>query len=109
MKVTYAERMATYKVALRKNGLETQLVKAIEEMSELTKEICKIKCGQGSHAALADEIADVTIMLEQLKLFFDIRDLVDDHVDMKIHRLQERIGMVKIPDGSWEIEKKQRF
>lgn len=47
-KVTYDERVATYKVALRKNGLETQSLKAVEEMSELIKEICKMGCGEGS-------------------------------------------------------------
>lgn len=95
-KVTYDERVATYKVALRKNGLDTQSLKAVEEMSELIKEICKMGCGEGSQLALADEIADVTIMLEQLKLFYHVHDIVDEHVDMKIRRLQGKLGMREV-------------
>lgn len=95
--ITYAERKVTYNEALRKNGLETQMRKAVEEMSELTKEICKIGSGEGSAVALADEIADVTIMLEQMALFFDVNDTVDEHMDMKIRRLQDRVGMREVP------------
>lgn len=96
-KITYAERVATYKVALRKNGLDAQALKAVEEMSELTKEICKLGCGEGSQLALADEIADVTIMLEQLKLFYKVHDIVDEHIAMKIRRLQGKLGMQEVP------------
>lgn len=96
-KITYAERKVTYNAALRKNGLETQMRKAVEEMSELTKEICKIGSGEGSAVALADEIADVTIMLEQMALFFGVNDTVDEHMDMKIRRLQDRVGMREVP------------
>ena len=95
--ITYAERKVTYNAALRKNGLETQMRKAVEEMSELIKEICKIGSGEGSTVALADEIADVTIMLEQLKLFYHVHDIVDEHVDMKIRRLQGKLGMREVP------------
>ena len=95
--ITYAERKVTYNAALRKNGLETQMRKAVEEMIEHAKEICKIGSGEGSTVALADEIADVTIMLEQMALFFGVNDVVDKHVDMKIRRLQERIGMREVP------------
>ena len=95
--ITYAERKVTYNAALRKNGLETQMRKAVEEMSELTKEICKIGSGEGSAVALADEIADVTIMLEQMALFFGVNDTVDEHMDMKIRRLQDRVGMREVP------------
>lgn len=91
--ITYAERKATYKAALRKYGVDTQVMVAVEEMSELTKEICKLYRGQGGMAELADEIADVTIMLEQLKEIYHIKEVVEDHIDMKIRRLQDRIGM----------------
>lgn len=92
-RTTDQERRYTYKVALEKYGLTAQDMMAIEEMSELTKEICKVFRGKGNLEALADEIADVTIMLEQLQLFYDLEQSVQDHVDMKIRRLQNRLGM----------------
>ena len=91
-KVTYEERRAAYEAAEQAWGVDAQLTMAVEEMSELTKEICKMKRGKVDFEALADEIADVTIMLEQLKLFFALDDMVCEHMDMKIRRLQDRLG-----------------
>lgn len=95
--VSFEERKATYRAALRKWGLDAQVMMAVEEMSELTKEICKIFRGKGSLDDLADEVADVLITLEQLKMIYDIGDQVDKHMDLKIRRLQDRLGMREVP------------
>lgn len=95
-KVTYAERKATYKVALRKNGTDAQVMIAVEEMSELTKEICKMYRGKRPLDDLADEIADVLITMEQLQLIFDLGDLVDNRIAYKIQRLQKDLGMLEV-------------
>ena len=58
----------------------------IEEMSELTKEICKIKRGKGNYMNLVEEIADVEIMLEQLKMICQIR--TNDIHGMKYQKLE---------------------
>lgn len=50
---------------------------AIEEMSELTKELTKAIRGQEYKEAIAEEIADVRIMLEQLELIFDCKKNVN--------------------------------
>lgn len=97
--VTYEERRATYEVALQRWGEQAQTMMAIEEMSELTKEICKIGRGKADMEALADEIADVTIMLEQLRLIYDINDAVCRHMDMKVLRLQGRLGLDPVCGG----------
>lgn len=59
-------------------GTHAQVDMAIEEMSELTKALCKERrcgLGQGSraqaHANIIEEIADVIIMLAQLLIIFD--------------------------------------
>ena len=65
-KINYEDRKTVYQAALNKWGVDLQTMMAVEEMSELTKEICKIKRGKIDLDAMADEIADVTIMLEQL-------------------------------------------
>lgn len=91
-KINYEDRKKIYQAALRKWGADLQTMMAVEEMSELTKEICKIKRGKIDLDALADEIADVTIMLEQLREIYGLNDAVCDHMDAKILRLQNRVG-----------------
>ena len=91
-KINYEDRKNVYQAALRKWGVGLQTMMAVEEMSELTKEICKIKRGKIDLDALADEIADVTIMLEQLREIYGLNDAVCDHMDAKILRLQSRVG-----------------
>lgn len=91
-KINYEDRKKVYQAALNKWGVDLQTMIAVEEMSELTKEICKIKRGKMDLDALADEIADVTIMLEQLREIYGLNDAVCDHMDAKILRLQSRVG-----------------
>ena len=89
--ISYEERKAVYETAIETWGMESQVWMALEEMSELTKEICKARRGKNDPDALADEIADVTIMLEQLQLMFDLNGLVCQHMDFKIARLRKRL------------------
>lgn len=91
-KINYEDQKKVYQAALNKWGVDLQTMMAVEEMSELTKEICKIKRGKMDLDALADEIADVTIMLEQLREIYGLNDAVCDHMDAKILRLQSRVG-----------------
>lgn len=81
------------KEALQRWGVNTQMVIAIEECSELTHEITKYLRGRPSN--LAEEIADVKIMLRQLE-FVAGEDNVAHYVDEKIYRLQERLGRTDI-------------
>ena len=89
--IGYEERKAVYKDAIADYGIHAQSWMVIEEMSELSKELCKMQRGKGSVEDLADEIADVTIMLEQLRLMYDINDTVCRHMDYKIRRLRSRL------------------
>ena len=82
----------TYAEAVRAYGKQSQLVMAMEEMSELTKELSKNLRGADNAKALAEEIADVEIMLEQLKLMFNIRDEVTQQRTVKLQRLDNRIS-----------------
>ena len=81
----------TYVEAVRAYGKQSQLVMAMEEMSELTKELSKNLRGADNFKALAEEIADVEIMLEQLKVIFRNRALGDRIRANKLVRLSDRI------------------
>ena len=80
--------------AVSKYGDTLQLVVAIEEMAELTKELCKsIRTSILDRVAgVTEETADVEIMLEQLKLIYGNRTEVDVMRDQKLQRLQRRIN-----------------
>lgn len=72
-------------------GEEPQLIICMEEMAELTKELTKHLRGRDNLPQIAEEVADVEIMLEQVKLLFDLRDAVADAKEAKLLRLRERI------------------
>lgn len=72
---------------------------AIEEMSELTKEICKTFRGVYNEENLVDEIADVEIMLEQLKQIHDLNAKVYKRKEHKKKRLEKRLDEVLVKEG----------
>lgn len=90
-KINYEERAKVYTDALETFGATAQLVVALEEMSEVQKEICKTLRGNGSILHLAEEVADATIMLEQVRQIFGINEEVCKAMDGKVARLQQRI------------------
>lgn len=92
-RIGYEDRKRVYGKALCAYGMEKQLTVAIEEMSELTKEICKLFRGQQNTEAIAEEAADVTIMMEQIRYILNINNEVCTMMDMKIERLAERLDM----------------
>ena len=77
--------------ALRKWGQALQLTVAIEELSELQKEICKNIRGFNNQFNIAEEIADCEIMLDQLKTIFDCHGETGRHVSEKLERLELRL------------------
>ena len=78
------------------NGISKQLDVAIEELSELIQAICKIKRRDSlfneSFAVkgnLAEKMADVEIILAELKLLFDNEDNVKEWKNYKLDRLEK--------------------
>ena len=90
-KIPYESRCGVYNDALIAYGDQTQLTKAVEELAECQKEICKILLGGENFDHLAEEVADATIMLEQIRLMFNINDRVCEYMDSKVMRLAENI------------------
>lgn len=81
-------------------GKKTQTIVAIEELSELIKELTKTLRGEMNIDHLTEEIADVEIMLLQIKAMYDISfsDL-DKHTAQKVERLKERIRGARQGNG----------
>lgn len=88
---SWSPRMTTseiYKRLREQNGDTAQLVVAIEELSELIKEITKCLRNKGNIDHLAEEVADVEIMVEQVKLIFNVQDKVEAARQIKLQRLE---------------------
>lgn len=80
-------------------GTDSQIDKTIEEMAELTKALLKLRFFYRNKSAsnkkdvllcdVAEEIADVKIMIEQLEIIFGrYISLIDNFYDAKIKRLE---------------------
>lgn len=84
---------ATLNRAIETYGKDMQLNVAIEEFSELVKEICKNKRGRNNIEGIIEEIADCYIMLEQMEIIFGIGStVIDEAKAKKIARLEKRLA-----------------
>lgn len=85
------EQMETLNLAITTFGDEAQENVAVEECAELIKAICN-KHRNRLHN-IAEEIADVEIMLEQLKIinkcFYDTAKIKNDKIERLYHRLMQ--------------------
>lgn len=92
------EQHAIMTHAIRSWGTHQQVIKAVEEMAELQKNLCKwlnlgVKIRGGSldagelNEAIREEMADVHIMLYQLRCIFGDRYL-NIYVEDKLRRLK---------------------
>lgn len=80
-----------YTAAVKKYGIEPQLIVCMEEMAELAKEISKNIRGAKNISNISEEIADVEIMLEQLRVIYGNRSEVDIIKAEKLLRLSKRL------------------
>ena len=80
-----------FKELIDKYG-DKQVIVAIEELSELQKELCKYLRGNVNIENITEELADVQIMIEQMQMLFNIDsyDLVRK-MDEKVLRTKERL------------------
>lgn len=86
------DELAVLQRALDTYGSALQIVVMMEEMSELQKELCKYLRGKySSPSSIAEEVADVEIMLEQMKMLFCCADDVSAVHRRKVERLKERL------------------
>ena len=73
-------------------GVKNQSIVCIEELSEFQKELCKMLRGEGDLDKLIEELADVEIMLFQVKSLYDIDEVkVEAYQLVKTQRQLARI------------------
>lgn len=85
-------------------GIYWQMVKAVEEMAELQKELCKKIIGvsidsRGSTnnlSKIAEEIAGVRIMLEQVEKYYKLEKEIETIQEKKLKRLAIKLEAWKV-------------
>ena len=93
-----------YVKAIEKWGIKPQMMMAIEEMSELIKEITKWFRYEGrvDRQNIIQEVADVRIMLEQIECALGIEIHVQVAREQKLERLKERLNNPSLTGGRKE-------
>ena len=85
---TKDEEIVICNKAINSYGNASQKIKAIEEMGELIQAISKsLLDGENN---VEEEIADVEIMLTQLKIMYSLND-IENWRNYKLNRLKERV------------------
>lgn len=75
-------------------GKELQLVVAVEELAELQQAITKlIRKPESSVENLKEEIADVTIMVEQLMIIFNLN--LDEICNIALSKIERLKGIME--------------
>jgi dGTP triphosphohydrolase len=100
-----------FNAAINKFGAFSQTVKAVEEFAELQKVLCKIAFNSVNNNNsieelrqlldnLVEEMADCYVMLDQLKIIYDVKDIDIQAIrDFKVERLKEEIEDDKDKDN----------
>jgi NTP pyrophosphatase (non-canonical NTP hydrolase) len=85
------EKSELYKKARELWGVSSQIDMAVEECCELVVAISHWKRGRAGDGKVAEEIADVEIMCEQLRCLLPNEE-IDAWKEAKLTRLEERIN-----------------
>lgn len=80
----------TFTEPLEHYGKSTQIVKCMEECGELIRALGKHLCNEGSYENVVEELADVDIMLSQMRYIFGHTE-VDRVRTQKLARLKRRM------------------
>lgn len=84
------EILDIYTEALDKWGTSAQIMMLYEECGELLSAISKLERGRVSENDVITELADVSIMVEQIALLFGY-DKFENEKENKLKRLKERL------------------
>lgn len=82
---------ALWQIIAHFGGYAHQKQKTIEELAELEQALARDLQGEGDRANIAEEIADVVIMLGQMILIYGLHAEVPEIAQRKLQRTLERI------------------
>ena len=82
------ERIKLYLKAIRLWGVEDQRNTAFEEIGELTTALARDRRGRATREEIITELADVTIMCEQMAVILGYGDY-EKELDRKLVRLRD--------------------
>ena len=82
---------SVYREVLETFGAEWQVRKCLEELAELGVAVPHCYDGKDKPGHVAEEIADVGIMLEQMAMLFNCETEVERMRRYKLRRLEQRI------------------
>lgn len=86
------DKTKLYKKAIDVWGYASQLLMAIEEMAELTQAISHLLRGRKNNKSeIIEELADVEVMCEQLRIIIDKNEEIDKIKEGKLMRLAEML------------------
>lgn len=93
--------------AVERFGVDKQITKTMEECAELIQALAKWLASDGNHGPeidyhVAEEVADVQIMLEQIMYMFDNHYEVGEYKQEKLKRLSYLLEHGKYPDFETE-------
>lgn len=83
-------RIELYKEVIAKWGEEAQVNMLYEECGELITAVSQFKRGRTSHHDVITELADASIMVEQIATMMNFEDY-EKEKDRKLQRLKERL------------------
>lgn len=86
------KRLEIYDKAECEWGRQSQMIAAIEELSELSVEIAKmLNKKRQTDTAIIDELADASIMIEQIIHMHALNDDVNKRINYKLERLKNKL------------------
>ena len=90
-KITWEHRKAVYALAAAKYGVNHQQDKVLEELGEFLDAYIKYRYKRTTREHFSEELADLTVVLEQLRLLYGCNDEVCAAMDAKVERLQRNL------------------
>lgn len=88
--MNFGERIQTYIDAIDTWGIDNQVFMVVEECGEVLNALAKFKRGRVSKSDVITELADVSIMMEQMATYFGLEEYINEK-ERKLKRLRERI------------------
>lgn len=83
------DRIKLYEAAINKWGVEAQRNMAFEELGELNTILARDRRGRATKEEILTELADVTIMCEQMAVILGFEDY-EKELDNKLIRLRDK-------------------